>query len=31
VLNVFKGVYSYLRFIADTDPEEKLLKILVRN
>ena len=31
VLNVFKGVYSYLRFIADADPKDKLLKILVRN
>jgi hypothetical protein len=31
VLNNFKGVYSYLRFVADTDPADKLLKILVRN
>ena len=31
VFNNFKGVYSYLRFVADTDPDDKLVKILVRN
>jgi len=27
----FKGVYSYLRFVADTDPEDRLVKMLIRN
>jgi len=27
----FKGVYSYLKFELDTDPEDRLTKILVRN
>lgn len=27
----FKGVYSYVKFELDTDPEDKLTKILVRN
>ena len=31
VHNVFNGVFCYLRFVADTDPADKLLKILVRN
>lgn len=31
VFNNFKGVFSYLRFEADADPTDKLLKILVRN
>ena len=31
VFNVFKGVYSHLRFEADTDPTDKLLKVLIRN
>lgn len=31
VFNVFKGVYSYLRFEADADPTGKLIKVLVRN
>ena len=31
VFNNFKGVYSYLRFVADTNPDDKLVKILVRN
>jgi len=31
VMSSFVGVYSYLRFEADTDPADKLLKILIRN
>ena len=31
VLNSFRGVYSYLRFEADTDPTDKILKVLIRN
>ena len=31
VLTSFNGVYSYLRLEADTDPEDKLLKVLIRN
>ena len=31
VLTSFNGVYTYLRFEADTDPADKLLKILIRN
>jgi len=31
VIANFKGVYSYLRFVADTDPDDKLIKMLVRN
>ena len=27
----FNGVYSYLRFVASKDPENKIIKILVRN
>jgi len=31
VFNVFTGVYSHLRFEADVDPKDKLLKVLIRN
>lgn len=31
VFNNFNGVYTYIRFEADADPTDKLLKILVRN
>ena len=31
VMTSFNGVYSYLRFEADTDPADKLLKVLIRN
>jgi len=31
VLTSFNGVYSYLRFEADTNPADKLLKVLIRN
>jgi len=31
VFNSFNGVYSHLRFELDTDPEDKLIKILIRN
>jgi len=27
----FKGVYSYLRFVTENDPADKLLKMLIRN
>ena len=31
VMSSFKGVYSYLRFEADADPADKLIKIRIRN
>jgi hypothetical protein len=31
VFNTFNGVYTYLRFDTDTDPTDKIVKILVRN
>ena len=31
VMTSFKGVYSYLRFEADADPADKLIKIRIRN
>ena len=31
VFKSFNGVFSYLRFEADTDPADRLLKILIRN
>ena len=31
VMTNFNGVYSYLRFEANTDPADKLLKVLIRN
>ena len=31
VMTSFNGVYSYLRFEADADPADKLLKVLIRN
>ena len=31
VLSNFNGVFSYLRFEADTDPADRLLKVLIRN
>ena len=31
VFSSFNGVFSYLRFEADTDPADRLLKVLIRN
>lgn len=31
VMTSFNGVYSYLRFEADADPADKLIKVLIRN
>jgi hypothetical protein len=31
VMTSFNGVYSYLRFEADADPADRLLKVLIRN